>query len=680
MTKLTLDTSIENVFMIGPTYSRRLKKLNIFTANDLLHHYPSRHNDLSHITTINKIKPDEVITIQGRVVSCKNLYTKHGKKIQVAVIEDSTGSINAIWFNQVFIPQTLKPNLVINLSGKIGWFNRRLTLISPEYEIIKDKKSANADKPIHTARLVPIYPETAGVSSKWLRSKIIFLLKNLKLELKKDWLSEKIKTENNLINLSPALHQIHFPTNQLNFKKAHHRLAFDEMLLLQLEALIRKKQWQEKNLSHKLTINQEKVLNLISSLPFKLTSAQNKCIKQILVNLASDKPMNRLLQGDVGSGKTVIAAIAMYISFLNSYRSILMAPTEILANQHFATLKTVFANTGIKLSLITSSTKQNSIEADILIGTHALLFRKLKTKNTGLIIIDEQHRFGVRQRSKLINQTQTTPHLLTMTATPIPRTIALTAYADLDLSILDEMPQGRKKVKTWVVPPSKRLSAYHWIEKKLKKEKSQAFIVCPLIEASDKESMKDIKNVTQEFSKLKHVFDQLKLGLLHGKLKNKQKNKVIADFQNKKTNILVSTSVIEVGIDIPNAAIMLIENAERFGLAQLHQLRGRVGRGNKASYCLLFSEHKNPDILKRLKHLETINSGIKLAETDLKLRGPGDLYGLKQHGFMDLKLASFSDTKLLSQTKKTSINILKNIPSPLKKLLEKRKIQQIAPN
>jgi len=680
MTKLTLDTSIENVFMIGPTYARRLKKLNVFTVNDLLHHYPSRHNDLSHIITINKIKPNEIVTIQGRVVSCKNVYTKHGKKIQVAAIQDSTGSIDAIWFNQIFIPQTLKPNLIVNLSGKVGWFNRRLTLTSPEYEIIKDKKPADTDKPIHTARLVPIYPETAGVSSKWLRSRIIFLLKNLKLELKKDWLSEKIKTKNNLINLSPALNQIHFPDNQLNFKKAHHRLEFDEMLLLQLEALIRKKQWQEKSLSHKLTINQEKVLNLISSLPFKLTSAQNKCIKQILVDLASDKPMNRLLQGDVGSGKTVIAAIAMYISFLNNYRSILMAPTEILANQHFATLKTVFANTGIKLSLITSSTKQNSIKADILIGTHALLFRKLKTKNTGLIIIDEQHRFGVQQRSKLIGQAQTTPHLLTMTATPIPRTIALTAYADLDLSTLDEMPQGRKKVKTWVVPPLKRLSAYHWIEKELKKEKSQAFIVCPLIEASDKESMKDIKNVTQEFNNLKHVFNQLKLDLLHGKLKNKQKNKVIADFQNKKTNILVSTPVIEVGIDIPNATIMLIESAERFGLAQLHQLRGRVGRGNKPSYCLLFSEHKNPDVLKRLKYLETTNSGIKLAEIDLKLRGPGDLYGLKQHGFMDLKLASFSDAKLLSQTKKASINILKNIPSPLKKLLEKRKIQQISPN
>ena len=675
MPVLTLDTLIDQVYMIGPTYARRLKKLNIFTANDLLHHYPSRHNDLSHITTINQVKPDQICTIQGKIVSCQNIYTKLGKKIQKAVIQDSTGSIEAIWFNQTFIAQTLKPNLTVNLSGKVGWFNRRLTLTSPDYELIKDKQ------PVHTARLVPVYPETAGVSSKWLRSRIIFLLDKLKLQLNQDWLPENIKQKNNLINLSPALNQIHFPDNQVNLNKAHHRLEFDEMLLLQLEALIRKATWQKKTLSHKFTINQSKVLQLISSLPFKLTSAQNKCIKQILADLESDKPMNRLLQGDVGSGKTVVAAIAIYLSHLNGYKSILMAPTTILANQHFATLKTVFANTSIKLKLITSSTKKaTTANADILVGTHALLFRKLKAKNIGLIIIDEQHRFGVKQRSKLISTSKTTPHLLSMTATPIPRTIALTAYADLDLSLLDQMPQGRKKVKTWVVPPSKRLSAYHWIENQLKKHKSQAFVVCPLIEPSDKETMKDIKSVTQEFDNLTQIFNQLKLDLLHGRLTNKQKNSIIANFQAKKTHILVSTPVIEVGIDIPNATIMVIEDAQRFGLAQLHQLRGRVGRGDKSSYCLLFSDNTNPDILKRLNYLANTSSGIKLAEIDLKLRGPGDIYGLKQHGFLDLKLASFSNIKLLSQTSQASQDILKNIPSPLKKILNQRKIHQVSPN
>jgi len=682
MSQLTLNTPIDQVFMVGPTYARRLKKLNIFTAEDLLHHYPSRHKDLSLLTTIDKIQPGEVVTIQSQVVSCQNIYTKHGKKIQKAVVEDKTGSIEATWFNQTFIPKTLKPCLRVNLSGKAEIFNRRLTLVSPEYEIIK------TDKPIHTGRLVPVYPETAGVSSKWLRSRIKLLLNQLKLELKPDWLPPSIKKASQLINLQPAINHIHFPDNQTQLNQARQRLAFNEMFLLQLEALLRKQQWQQKKLSHQLQIDQTKVLELISSLPFKLTSAQNRCLKDILSDLSSAKPMNRLLQGDVGSGKTVVAAVAMYVSFLNGYQSALMAPTEILANQHFATLKTVFSQTPIKIKLVTGSTRKTSQKSkktpasstDIYVGTHALLYRKLNLKKLGLLVIDEQHRFGVKQRSQLITPAKITPHLLSLTATPIPRTIALTAYADLDLSLLDEMPPGRKKVKTWVVPPEKRLDAYHWIEKQITKHKSQAFIVCPLIEPSDKETMKDIKSVTSEFNNLTQVFNHLKLDLLHGRLKSKQKQAIISDFQAAKTHVLVSTPVIEVGIDIPNATIMVIEDADRFGLAQLHQLRGRIGRGDKSSYCLLFTDHKKPTIIKRLKHLAATTSGFKLAEIDLKLRGPGDLYGLKQHGFLDLKLASFTDTQLLKTTQAAAKTALKK-PSPLlMKKLKQRKIHSIAPN
>jgi len=676
MANLTLETPIDQVFMIGPTYARRLKKLNIFRTEDLLHHYPSRHQDLSSITTINKIQPNQVVTLQAKVISSDNVYTKHAKKIQTAVIEDKTGSIEAIWFNQPFIPKTLKPGLTVNFSGKVGWFNRRLTLTAPEYEIIKDQPA------IHTARLVPVYPETAGVSSKWLRSRINFLLEKLKLEIKSDWLPDSIKNKHQLVPLHQALNQIHFPDNQKLLNQARYRLSFDEMFLLQLEALIRKQQWQQKKLSHRLDIHQTQILELISSLPFKLTPAQNRCLKHILADLNTNQPMNRLLQGDVGSGKTVVAAIAIYVSYLNGFQSALMAPTEILANQHFKTLKTVFANTPIKLQLITSSTrsKKSASKTNIYVGTHALLYRKLDLKNLGVLVIDEQHRFGVKQRSQLITKSKITPHLLSMTATPIPRTIALTTYADLDLSLLDEMPPGRQPVKTWVVPPSKRLDAYHWIAKEVDKHQSQAFIVCPLIEPSDKETMKDIKNVTQEFNNLSQVFDQLKLGLLHGRLKNKQKQTIISKFQKGATNILVSTPVIEVGIDIPNATIMVIEDAERFGLAQLHQLRGRVGRGDKPSYCLLFSENKKPDIIKRLKHLESVNSGLKLAEIDLKLRGPGDLYGLKQHGFLDLKLASFTNTQLLKTTQAAAKKVFKKPPPLLKKRLKQRKIHQIAPN
>ncbi|MDZ7586598.1 MAG: helicase-related protein, partial [Patescibacteria group bacterium] len=428
-------------------------------------------------------------------------------------------------------------------------------------------------------------------------------------------------------------------------------------------------------LSHQLRLDQKKIQNLISSLPFSLTQAQNRCLKEILADLGKNQPMNRLLQGDVGSGKTVLAAIAMYVSCLNGFQSVLMAPTEILANQHFNTLKTVFTNTPIKIGLVTKSVKN---DGDILVGTHALLFRKIK-EQIGLVVIDEQHRFGVKQRSQLISQAKITPHLLSMTATPIPRTIALTFYAHLDLSVLDELPPGRQTIKTWVVPPHKRLSAYHWIASQIKTQHTQAFIVCPLIEPSEKEALQDIKAVTQEFNQLKSVFNQLKLGLIHGRLANKEKNQLINQFQANQLHILVATPVIEVGIDIPNAAIMMIENADRFGLAQLHQLRGRIGRNNQKSYCLIFTQTKNPLAIKRLKNLEMFNSGIKLAELDLKLRGPGDLYGLKQHGFLQLKLASLTDLNLINLTRQAAFDC-QPLTSLLKKQLKKHTMNQVSLN
>jgi len=682
MKKLTPNTPVEDIFMVGPAYAKRLKKLNIFTAEDFLHHYPSRYKDFSKITTINRIRPEEIVTIQGTILACNNIYTKRGKKIQKAVIQDKTGEIEVIWFNQPFIIHSLKPKLQISLSGKTQFFNSKLSLFSPEYEILKPHQ-----KPIHTSAIIPVYPETAGLSSKWLRSRLNLLLKHLLPKLP-DYLPTNIKSANKLINLKTALQHIHFPDTFLQLDPAKNRLAFDELFLLQLETLLKKQQWQKKKLTHKLNIDQNKILKLISNLPFKLTSAQNKSIKEILADLSTDKPMNRLLQGDVGSGKTVVAAVAIYTAYLNGFQTALMAPTEILANQHLATLKTVFSNTPIKIELITSSTRKLNTKykiqnTDILIGTHALLFRKLNMQKLGLVIIDEQHRFGVQQRSKLIDLSKT-PHLLTMTATPIPRTIALTLYGDLNISFIDKMPIGRKPIKTWVVPPEKRLSAYHWISKQIKKHKTQTFIIYPLIDQSDKETMKDIKAATAEFAKLTQIFSDLKLDLLHGRMKSVAKNKAINSFKKGETNILISTSVIEVGIDIPNATIMLIEDADRFGLAQLHQLRGRVGRGDKSSFCLLFSQSSKPAIISRLKSLEKSQSGLELAETDLKLRGPGEVFGVKQHGFFQLKIASFADKKLIQSTNKTAKIIIKqkklsNYPL-LKKKLKQSKISHIAPN
>lgn len=675
---LTLHTSVNKIPMVGPAYVKRLEKLNIFTIHDLLHHYPTRHDDLSVITNISSVKPNQVATIKAKVVSCQNLFTKNKKRLQVAVIKDLSGSIEVIWFNQIYIPNTLKEGTTVSFSGKVGWFNRKLTLISPQYEVI----GGNNNKNLHTGRLVPIYSETAKLSSKWLRSRINWILENLdSKELEKDWLPQDIKLSQKLIDLDLALKKIHFPENKNDLEAAIKRLEFDEMLLLQLNALQKKQDWQQKNLSNKLDINQEKIDQLISTLPFKLTSAQNTCIKEILSDLKKDRPMNRLLQGDVGAGKTIVAAIAIYASHLNNLDSIIMAPTTILANQHFKSLKTVFAKTPIKIALVTSSSKQDIEKADVLVGTHALLFKKIDIKKVGVLVIDEQHRFGVKQRSAFLNNTKTsTPHTLTMTATPIPRTIALTAYADLDMSLLNEMPKGRKRVKTWLVPLKKRLKAYHWIEKEIKKHHTQSFIVYPLIDPSESETLKDIKAATKEFEQLKDIFSNLKLDLLHGRVKDKDKQVIIKKFASGQTDILISTPVIEVGIDIQNATIILIENAERFGLAQLHQLRGRVGRSFKNSYCLLFSSTTTPETLSRLKAMETIDSGLKLAELDLKLRGPGDLYGLKQHGFTNLKIASFSDANLVKQTQKVSKDLALNHPSLLKNLKTKSRIGEITLN
>ncbi|HUS59761.1 MAG TPA: ATP-dependent DNA helicase RecG, partial [Nevskiaceae bacterium] len=452
--------------------------------------------------------------------------------------------------------------------------------------------------------------------------------------------------------------------------------------LIQLASLKRKLTWQKQKLAYQFNIDQEKILKFSQNLPFELTSAQKRALREIFADLAKNTPMNRLLEGDVGSGKTVVAAAAIFVAYLNGIQSALMAPTEILANQHFKTLNQLLIPLGLKISLLTGGQKKTESNFDLIIGTHALIHKRAKFKKLGLAIIDEQHRFGVEQRAKLIHQGKT-PHVLTMTATPIPRTIALTLYSDLDLSVLDEMPPGRQKVKTWVVPPQKRKSAYQWIKKQIKATKNQAFIVCPLIEESQHETLQAVRAVTSEFKKLKkEIFPDLKLGLLHGRLKSQEKRDILEKFKEGKLNILVSTPVVEVGIDIPQATIMMIEAAERFGLAQLHQLRGRVGRSNQQAYCLLFSEQLNEKTLKRLKALQQINIGMKLAEFDLQLRGPGEIYGTQQHGFTQLKVASFSDLPLIKKTKKAASQTMAKIslyPS-LQQKLKEYTIKHVEPN
>jgi len=645
--------------MVGPVFAKKLQKLDIQTVEDFLYHFPFRYQDFSLISQINRLQPGEIATIKGEIVSLKNEYTRFGKKIQKAKVLDPTGQIEIVWFNQPFLVKTLKIGESYNFSGKVDWFGRQKVLLSPEYEKEQNQKS------IHTGRLVPIYPETRGLSSKWLRSLINSLIKQLTPQLE-DFLPEEIRKKHDLLGFPQALGQIHFPQNLKQAEQARKRFAFEELFFLHLRVLKRQASWQKNKLAFPFLIDQEKVLEFNRSLPFELTGAQKKACREILTDLGKDKPMNRLLEGDVGSGKTVVAALAIFMAWLNNVQVALMAPTEILANQHYQTLKQLLEPFGLKIFLLTGAQKagkEKSTKPDLIVGTHALIHKRARFQKLGLVIIDEQHRFGVEQRGQLVEKNLVagkTPHILTMTATPIPRTIALTLYGDLALSVIDEMPPGRQKVKTWVVPPQKRDGAYDWIRKKVKGSDEQCFIICPLIEIS--ETLQTVKAATAEFENLSQkIFPDLKLGLLHGRMKSSQKNEVMAKFKQGQLDILVATPVVEVGIDIPQATIMVIEGAERFGLSQLHQLRGRVGRGAKESFCLLFTEYTAGKPLERLKALARINVGLKLAELDLKLRGPGEIYGTAQHGFLELKVASFADLSLIEQTKKTAQAIFPNL-------------------
>ncbi len=684
---LSLKTPVEQIKMIGPIYADRLKKLNIYTIEDLLYHIPFRYQNYSNISKINLLQEGEIVTVVGKIIKFENIYTKYGKKIQKAIIADDTGEIEAIWYNQPYLVSVLRPNLIIAISGKVSKFSKKMSFQAPDYEIIKNINFKYQNSLVHSGRLVPVYNETAGISSKWLRSRIFTLLFKIKCGIP-DFLSVEIVNHFNLLSEKQAIYNIHFPTNLDEALRAKQRLAFDELLILQLVALARKKRLQKEKVKYKFEIKKymRKIQTFVSNLPFELTNDQKNAIKEILTDLSLEKPMNRLLEGDVGSGKTVVATVAIYCAYLNHTKSILMAPTEILALQHYETIKKLLRNYNIKTGLLTKSNKLAAeTDYDVVIGTHALIYQQKILKKIGLIVIDEQQRFGVKQRAVLREKGQN-PHVLTMTATPIPRSLALSIYADLDLSEINQLPSGRQIIKTWVVPPNKRQAAYQWIENKITETlpHKQAYIICPLIEES--ESLEDVKAVTAEYENLKHkIFPNLQIALLHGRLKSKEKQDVLEAFRKGKIDILVSTPVIEVGIDIPQAIIMMIEAADRFGLSQLHQLRGRVGRSSYQSYCLLFTETESQKTLKRLKLLETTYSGPKLAELDLKLRGPGEIFGTKQHGQLGLKYADFSDLDLIKKSKKASEKILKidlklSLFPLLQEKLQKYKIDNIAPD
>jgi len=673
-----LEKDIKNLPSTSSLTIKNFKKNNIKTFFDLINYFPNRYENYSLICPIGNAKPGEKITVKGKIINIKQQFTKRGLKIQKFILYDGSGKMEIIFYNQPYLIKTLKTNKIVSFAGKAEFSRNNLIMTPNEWEI---------ETNIHTGRLVPIYPEKKGLSSRVIREKIFWIFSQLNKDKILDILPKEIITYNNLIDQFLAYYSIHFPKDKILAEEAKKRLAFDELFVIQLSANLIRKEWEKEKVGHKFKIDKLKINDFINKLPFKLTSAQNRSIKEILDDLEKNKPMNRFLQGDVGSGKTVVAAISCYLAYLNGYQSLFMAPTEILAKQHFKTLSILFKDYPLKIGLQTrtekiNKQKNNKLISDfnIIVGTHALLNKKLKFNRVGLVIIDEQHRFGVRQRA-IIKEKGFNPHLLTMTATPIPRTVALVLYGELDISYLDEMPQGRLPIKTFLIPVEKRNNAYLWIKKQIREKNSSVYIVCPLIEESKFETMKSIKAAKKEFENLKKIFSEFKLGLLHGKLKIEEKNKILEDFQKDKIKILVTTTVVEVGIDIPQATIIIIEGAERFGLAQLHQLRGRVGRSNKQSFCFLFTNSQSVKVFERLNFFAKNNLGIKLAEYDLKIRGPGEVYGEKQHGFIDLKIASFNDYQLINQTKKAVdyfINHyqLSQFPLLLKRI-EKYQVKQI---
>ncbi len=684
---ISLSSSIKSISRVGESTAKRLLKLDIETVQDLLMWFPFRYEDYSQVTLIKNLQANTNANIVGTVELIQNKKSPR-KRINIteALISDESEQIKIIWFNQPFIIKNLKVGDKISLAGKIETDYSGLVMISPMHEKLINGKA------IHTQGLIPNYHLTANITQKQIR----FLIKQIinQADNITDWLPAAIQEKLKLTSLSNAIKKIHFPANSKEIETAKKRLAFNELFLLQLRAQIARLE-KQKNKAIAVPFLEKETKKFVKSLPFTLTDAQKKSAWQIINDIEKNHPMTRLLEGDVGSGKTVVAALVMLNIALNKKlkaQSVLMAPTEILASQHFKSIKKLYKNLNINIALLTRSeqklfkfkpekeeknsnkdskklTKAKIIKAistgevDIIIGTHALVQESIEFKNLSLAIIDEQHRFGVEQRKTLTKKsgdTGTVPHLLSMTATPIPRSLALALFGDLDISIINEMPKNRKKIETRIVAENNRFQAYNFIKKQIKAGR-QVFVVCPLIDMSDKLGVKSVK---QEFEKLnKEVFPDTEVAMLHGRMSAKEKDQIMQDFIKNKTKILVSTSVIEVGVDIPNASIMIIEDADRFGLAQLHQFRGRVGRGEYQSHCLLFTESNNPQTIQRLQALVSSNDGFALAQMDLKLRGPGEVFGTAQKGFPDLKVATLFNHQLIKNAQTEAKNLLKKDPS-----------------
>jgi len=665
----TLDIPIRYLKGIGPKRAKTLNKIGIDTIEDLFYYFPRRYEDRTNFISISQLQVGQTQTIKAEILikGERQSFRRRSFSIIEAVAGDKTGKVFCVWFNQPYLADYFKVGTALVLYGKIEEYAGRLQMNSPEFEII----SGDADETLNIGRIVPIYSLPSGITGRNFRQIVKYALDEYLPEIN-DSLPYDIRSRNNLLNLAKSLMNIHFPDNLNLQKQAYERLAFEEFFFFQLPLALRKLSKKEKiGIAHK--VEGDLVKSFIANLPFKLTQAQERVIREIGLDMAKPQTMQRLLQGDVGSGKTVVATIASIIAIQGGYQVAFMVPTEILARQHYGKiscqLSVVSCQKKIKVGLLTSSANKKEKEKiyqeikegeiDLVIGTHALLEEDVEFKNLGLVVIDEQHKFGVGQRA-LLPKKGFNPDCLIMTATPIPRTLAITLYGDLDISVINELPAGRLPIKTMHFSEAEKLPAYHIAKEQLRKD-NQVYIVYPVIEES---YALDIAGAKKMYVQLKAgEFKEFRLGLIHGRLKQKEQDQVMLKFKQKELDALVSTTVLEVGIDIPNATCMIVEQAERFGLSQLHQLRGRVGRGRQESFCILISDVETPEAKARLAAMIKYNDGFRIAEEDLKIRGPGEFFGLRQSGLSELKIANpLTQLQLLKNAREEAVELINKDP------------------
>ncbi|MFC2004655.1 ATP-dependent DNA helicase RecG [Chloroflexota bacterium] len=691
MSNQSIDSPITVIRGVSSSLATRFNKLGVETIRDLLYFFPHRHLDYSQRKPVSQIAEGNEETILANVWQAQEIRLG-GRRSTEAIVGDDTGNVRVVWFNNPYLAKTLSTNTRVVISGRVSLFKGRHVFQSPEWELVEDKEL------IHVGRLVPLYSLTQGLRPRQVRKLMKEVVDQWAWQVE-DFLPPELRERCNLLELPQAISQAHYPEDEASKNKARLRLAFDELFILQLGVLRKKRDWQESQPGSPISTITPVLEAFLKSLPFTPTQAQHKALQELLSDMEKPQAMSRLLQGEVGSGKTVVALAALLMAAANGYQGAFMAPTEILAEQHFSTICQLLSRAGhlegqedfiqsysgllsrpLTVSLLIGAINQRRKQElqqrildgdiDIIIGTHALIQKEVEFHKLGLAVIDEQHRFGVEQRSAL-RQKGFNPHVSVMTATPIPRTLALTLYGDLDLSVIDELPPGRLPVKTKWLKPAQRHSAYAFVRKQVA-EGRQAFIICPLIEESE---AIQARAATIEYERLsQEVFPELKLGLLHGRIKAADKEKVMRRFHSGELNILVATPVVEVGIDVPNATVMLVESADRFGLSQLHQFRGRVGRGQEQSYCMLLAENPSQVARERLDIIENVQDGFQLAEEDLKLRGPGEFFGTRQSGLPDLKMAKLSDVGLLELARSEAIRLFekdKNLQKPEHKLLVK---------